>query len=888
MNSYPRASYRLQMHAHFNFAMLAEHLDYLQQLGISHLYLSPCLQAVPGSLHGYDVVDHTHINSELGGNYGFERLAKLLADRKMSIILDIVPNHMAVRCPENPWWWDVLENGPSSQFASYFDVDWHCESDHFSNLILLPVLGDHYGIVLEAGELQIEHVKGKFTLNYFENVFPVAPRSLPIILEQAYKDSGIDELGYLAGALQSLPHASSRDFDKIRRRQRDKAVLFEMMNAMCKDVDGFEEAINKAVSIVNQNHDQLDMLIGRQNYKLAYWKLSHYQVGYRRFFNINSLVGLRMEDDRAFRDSHQLVIELAQKGSVDGFRVDHPDGLFAPTDYLTRLRKACPEAIIVVEKILEHNEQLNPRWPVSGTTGYDFLNLVDGLQIDPAGYEKLIQFWQEFTGETHDFKTLVYRAKKQAIKKLLGSEINRLADDLAQICEKHRRYRDFAHQQLYEALVEVAAGFDIYRTYMEPETGNISETDARAISTAIDRARATKPESGDYIFDFIADILLLKLRGDEESLFIRRFQQFTGPVMAKSLEDTVFYIFNPLTGVNEVGGNPATPATSVKRFHEWCRNTSKKWPLTMLAGSTHDTKRSEDLRARLALLSEIPDHWRTAVKKWHEMNAKLRIGSAPDANTEYLLYQTLAGAWPIEKERIVQYMQKAVREAKIHSNWSEPDQKFETELTGFIGRIYENDEFIGSLADFVGKLTEPGWINSLLQLTLRLTAPGFPDIYQGCEIWNNNLTDPDNRRAVDFVRNLELLKQLAGRSCREIMNDMQHGLPKLFVIKTLLALRNRVPAFNEPDSYQAMEVSGSHHSDIIAFMRGASVITIVPRHHFSRKNRWDATRINIPPGRWQNVFTSQIVDCGTNKIRDLLKEFPVAVLVDLDQTEELT
>ncbi|PKL47603.1 MAG: malto-oligosyltrehalose synthase [Candidatus Riflebacteria bacterium HGW-Riflebacteria-2] len=886
MKYYPRASYRLQMHSRFNFAMLAEHLDYLQQLGISHLYLSPCLQAVPGSMHGYDVVDHSHINSELGGNYGLDRLSTLLTERKMSIILDIVPNHMAVRCPENPWWWDVLENGPSSQFARYFDVDWHRESDHLSNLILLPVLGNHYGITLEAGELKIEHNQGKFTLHYFENVFPLAPRSLSIILERAYKESGIDEIGYLGGALQSLPHASSRDVERIQRRQRDKVVLFEMMETMCKEVIGFDDAVNNAVSEINKDYDQLDTVIGHQNYKLAFWKLSHYQVGYRRFFNINSLVGLRMEDNRAFLDSHKLVIELVKSDKIDGFRIDHPDGLFAPGEYLARLRKECPEALIVVEKILEQNEQLNPQWPVSGTTGYDFLNLADGLLIDPVGHERLVQIWQEFTGERHDFKSMVYKAKKQVIKKLLGSEINRLAADLALICEKHRRYRDFSHHQLYEALVEVTAGFNIYRTYIAPETGIITESEKSIITAAIEQAQAAKPETGDYIFAFISDILLLKLRGDEESLFIRRFQQFTGPVMAKSLEDTVFYIYNPMTGVNEVGGNPAAPTTTVSRFHEWCQNSSSNWPLTMLTGSTHDTKRSEDVRARLALLSEMPDSWRTAVYKWQKMNAKLRSGDAPDANTEYLLYQTLTGTWPIEKERIALYMQKAVREAKRHSNWANPDQKFEAALSGFIDRIYENNEFISSLTDFARKLSEPGWINSLLQLTLRLTAPGFPDIYQGCEVWNNSLTDPDNRRAVDLESNRELFEELDSMSCREIMNKLSRGLPKLFVIKTILALRKKVPAFNEPDSYRPMEISGTHRAEIVAFMRGNSVITLVPSRHFTRKNRWNATRITLPEGHWQNVFTGQIVDSGACKIKDLLKEFPVAVLADMHQIEE--
>ncbi|PKL45419.1 MAG: malto-oligosyltrehalose synthase [Candidatus Riflebacteria bacterium HGW-Riflebacteria-1] len=885
MKFFPRATYRLQMHSRFNFAMLGEHIEYLHRLGISHLYLSPCLQAVPGSMHGYDVVDHSHINTELGGNYGFDRIAKMLSEKNMSIILDIVPNHMAVRCPENPWWWDVLENGPSSQFARCFDVDWHTESDHFSNLILLPVLGDHYGIALEAGELKVEHEKGKFTLHYFDNVFPMAPRSLQMILELAYQNSGIDELGYLAGALHVLPHASSRDIERIRRRQRDKAVIYEMLNTMCKEVAGFDKAITAAVVEINQNHDKLDELIGHQNYKLAYWKLSKYQVGYRRFFNINSLVGLCMEEDQAFCDTHRLVFELEKIGKVDGFRVDHPDGLFEPTSYFNRLRKACPEAIIVAEKILEQNEPLNAEWPVSGTTGYDFLNLVNGLFIDKTGYEKLLQVWHEFIGEQPDYQELVYRSKKQTIKNLLGSEAARLAADLAQICENHRRYRDFAQQQLYGALVEVAAGLDVYRTYIQPESGKITKNDQVVIGEAIARAKIRQPQLGSYIFDFIAELLLLKLQGEKESLFVRRFQQFTGPVMAKSLEDTVFYIFNPLVSLNEVGGNPDAPVVTVKSFHKWCLHISKNWPLTMLTSSTHDTKRSEDVRARLNLLSEIPDSWAVIAKKWQRMNAGFRSAGAPDANTEYLLYQTLVGTWPVEKERIAQYMEKAVREAKTHSSWAEPDQKFEAALLGFIDKLYSSPEFIKSLEDFVDDLIEPGQINSLLQLTIKLTAPGFPDIYQGSEIWNNSLTDPDNRRPVDFAQNFELLKKLENKNFRDVMHEPHQGSAKLFIIKALLALRAKVPAFNEPDSYRAVDVMGTHSDDLLAYMRGSSVIVLVPRLSLTRKDRWDGTRIILPQGRWQNIFTGQQLAAGSNKVKDLLKDFPAAVIVDMQQIE---
>jgi len=866
--------------------MVREHVEYLHRLGVSHLYLSPCLQAAPGSLHGYDVVDHSHINTELGGNYGLEQLSKQLAEKDMSIILDIVPNHMAVRCPENPWWWDVLENGPSSQFSRYFDVDWHTDSDHRSNLILLPVLGDHYGIVLEAGELKIRHEHGKFTLHYFENVFPLAPRSLPLILELACNNSGINELGYLAGALQSLPHASSRDIERIQRRQRDKAVVNALLHDMCKSISDFENAINVAVTQINQDYELLDKLIGRQNYKLAFWKLSHYQVGYRRFFNINSLVGLRMEDDNAFSDSHKLVIELANTGKIDGFRVDHPDGLFDPTNYFIKLRKACPEALIVAEKILEQKEQLNPEWPISGTTGYDFLNLVNGLFVAREGYEKLQNHWQEFITEKPDYEELIHDSKQKVIKNLLGSEISRLASDLADLCENHRRYRDFASQQLYQAIAEVAASLDVYRTYIQPETGKVAENEQAIIIEALEQAKSKQPELGGYIFDFIGDILLLRLRGAEEDLFVRRFQQFTGPVMAKSIEDTAFYIFNPLVSLNEVGGNPFEPVTTVNQFHEWCLHISKNWPFTMLTSSTHDTKRSEDVRARLNLLSEIPDKWCTGVKKWRKINAQFRIAGAPDANTEYLLYQTLVGAWPIEKERIAQYMEKAVREAKVYSSWSNPDKDFETALKSFIDHIYDHSEFIESLEEFVSKLVEPGYINSLQQLTLKLTAPGFPDIYQGTEIWDNSLTDPDNRRPVDLNHNFELLKQLENKSCKEIMRELHTGLPKLYIIKELLALRAKIPAFNEPDSYQPLNILGPHNDDLIAYLRGHGVIAVVPCRQLTRKNRWNGTRIVVPEGQWRNIFTHQLINSGPNKIKDLLRDFPVAVLVDYKQIGE--
>lgn len=875
----PGATYRLQLTPDFGFSDAAKFIDYFHALGITHLYLSPCLQAVKGSRHGYDVVDHGHLNDELGGFTAFDAFVEALHAKGMGIILDIVPNHMAIGAHETLWWWDVLENGPSSNYARYFDVDWHIESDHHSNLVLLPVLGDHYGVVLENAEFMLKHEMGRFTLHYHEHIFPVAPRSIAMILDIAFKKSGLDELGYLAGSFHALPHASSRDIERIRRRIRDKSVLQDLLKFYCGSNTVFKDAVNEAVKSINSDFDQLDRLIGMQNYKLSFWKLSKYQVGYRRFFNINSLVGLRMEEEQVFADVHRLVFELEKSGRIDGFRVDHPDGLFDPVQYFLRLRRACPEALIFAEKILERKEGLNPAWPVSGTTGYDFLNMANGLFVSPEGFETLNRIWMQFIDDQIVYEDLAHQKKIRVIKEVLGSEVSRLANELMQICENHRRYRDFSFHQLSQAIAEVAAAFKVYRTYVQPETGIMSSADTGYIQAAIELARTRRPDNGDYIFDFLADLLLLRLRGEKESLFVSRFQQFTGPVMAKSLEDTVFYIFNPLVSLNEVGGNPGSPHVSVIEFHQWCGKMAEKWPLTMLATSTHDTKRCEDVRCRLNLLSEIPERWSEAVKNWMSMNRHHKSGTCLDANTEYLLYQTLVGAWPVNIDRIRAYMEKAVREAKIHTSWIRPNHKFEEDLQVFIANIFSDVAFIASLEEFVRPLMMPGYLNSLSLVTLKLTVPGLPDIYQGNEVWDNSLVDPDNRRPVDFQKLQLLLRKLDSGECRNILRNYEEGLPKLFVIKRILELRRQCHVFNEPGSYRPIEILGSYAENIIAFGRGCRIVVVVPIRRLEIGKGWDNTRLILEDGEWRNIFSEKFFKGGTHKIRDLLKDFPVAVLV---------
>jgi (1->4)-alpha-D-glucan 1-alpha-D-glucosylmutase len=786
---------------------------------------------------------------------------------------------MAISGPDNPWWWDVLENGPASQYSRYFDVDWHSDSDHQSNLIILPVLGDHYGIVLENSELILMHESGRFTLNYFDHVFPVAPRSVSQILQMAYEKKGIGQLGFLSEALESLAHASSRDVGTIDKRQRDKQVLYNLLRDLVIGDIVVKEAIDEAVVEINNDYELLDELMGKQNYKLTFWKLSKFQVGYRRFFNINTLVGLRMEDEHAFDDSHRLVFELAEKGLVNGFRIDHPDGLYDPTSYFARLRNKCPDALIVAEKILEQHEELPSNWNISGTTGYDFLNLANGLFVDPEGFERLRLFWHEISECKKDYSTLVYQNKKKIIKELLGSEFNRLANDLAAICENHRRFRDFASSQLLEAIEEIAAHLQIYRTYIQPETVTMGPLEREEIERAVSSAIEKSSELEEYIFEFIRKILLLELKGTAESDFVRRFQQVTGPVMAKSLEDTVFYLYHPLSSVNEVGGNPGSPVVDTKKFHDHCHRIARYWPLTMLASSTHDSKRSEDVRARLNVLSEIPLKWITKVRKWFKANRQYKNGPLPDANTEYLLYQTLVGSWPIDIDRIKGYMLKAVREAKEHTSWFDPNEKFENSLEKFIESLYQDDKFIESLEAFVTTIRWPGWLNSLAQLVLKLTAPGFPDVYQGNELWNNSLTDPDNRRPVDYVHNARMLNKIDGMNCSDIFAEMEKGLPKIFVIKKLLELRKHYPAFNEPDSYSALEVNGSEAENIVAFRRGNNILVVVPRLSTKSRNKILDARVLFPEGEWENVFTKQIYKSGFRKMKELFKVFPVAVLV---------
>jgi (1->4)-alpha-D-glucan 1-alpha-D-glucosylmutase len=882
----PLATYRVQLHAGFGFDDAAAITGYLQTLGISHLYSSPSLQAGKGSTHGYDVLNHHQVSKELGGPDGHTRLCEALGKSQLGCILDIVPNHMSIASRENAWWWDVLENGPASRFAAYFDVDWRPPEAKLRDTVLMPVLGDHYGRVLEAGELKLIRDGGSFMITYHEHLMPVAPRSLSDLLARAAERVRSDELAFLADSLGKLPLATDTDPPSLVRRHRDKEVLRRLLSRLCWDHREIAQAIDQEVQEINASPTELDALLERQNYRLAYWRTAGQELDYRRFFDINTLVSLRIEDPRVFEDTHVVVLDWVRKGVLDGLRVDHPDGLRDPRQYVARLHANAPDGWIVVEKILAPDERLPDDWPVAGTTGYEFLNRVTGLLIDPSAEQALTDLFLRFTGVTDDYPTMVRDKKHLVLKELFGSDLARLTALLASICERQKRYRDYTRRELSGMLREVIACFPVYRTYIEADVGRISDHDRRYIDEAIDAARRNRPEIDAALFDFFRDLLQLRVTGPLESTLVMRFQQHTGPVMAKGVEDTVFYNYNRLIALNEVGGDPGRFGLALDDFHAGCRETQKRWPTTMLASTTHDTKRSEDVRARIALLSEMPEAWAAAVERWAAANERHKRDGMPDRNFEYLLYQTLFGAWPIEVERIVATMMKAAREAKAYTSWNTPNAAYEEAVSAFTTALLADDAFLADLKTFVSPLIEPGRINSLAQTLIKLTAPGVPDIYQGTELWDLSLVDPDNRRPVDYETRRRLLAELAVAPLEEIVRRADDGMPKLHLIRQALHLRRRHPEwFGAEGDYTPLAAAGPKQDHVVAFARGAGdggCIAVAPRLPIRLGDRWEGTTLVVPEGPWGNVLTGERFQGGKIGIAELLRRFPVALLLPAD------
>jgi (1->4)-alpha-D-glucan 1-alpha-D-glucosylmutase len=876
----PSSSYRLQLHGAFNFDDAARVAGYLKRLGISHVYCSPYLQAAAGSMHGYDVVDPQAVNAELGGEEGHSRFSSALEALNLGQLLDIVPNHMAAS-QENKYWWDVLENGPSSRFAAWFDIDWNSAEVKLQNKVLIPVLGDQYGRVLSAGEIKINYDGRSFQLRYFDNRFPLAPRSLAIPLSVAARYVNAPILGFIADSLARLPAPDSTEEEVLTARHRDKTILYELLERVASEQAGVAAAITRAVDELNANIDALDSLLNLQSYRLAYWRTADQELGYRRFFDVNSLIGVRVERPRVFVATHVRIMEWLKNGILDGVRVDHPDGLRDPELYFERLRAGSPRAWIVAEKILEQEETLRAAWPIDGTTGYDFLNACNTLLVYGQGLNELTEVYANFIGVPVQFDAMVHAKKLNVQHEALGSDVNRLAQLFVEICENNRDRRDYTRAEIRRAIREVAASFSVYRTYVAPGRDEVTEEDIKQISHAVAFAKTQRSDLSPDLCDFICDVLTLRARGNLETEFLLRFQQFTSAVMAKGLEDTAFYCYNRMIGLNEVGGAPKCNGTTLDQFHAHCARIEADHPQTMNTLSTHDTKRSEDVRARLAVLTEIPGHWRSALNRWSRRNQRFKTGKLPDRNTEYFLYQTLIGAWPISVDRLTAYMEKAVREAKEQTSWTQQNKEFEDALKLFIERILAAEDFVSELDAFVQKVLPPGRVNSLTQTLLKCTAPGVPDTYHGSEIWDLRLVDPDNRGPVDYELREAMLAELeAGRSVDEIMERMDSGMPKLWILYKALHLRREKPEwFGREAAYIPLVVEGTNQAHLIAFSRGDSVAILAPRWNIKLGGGFGSTTVELPQGSWSNVFTGEKVNGGSTRAQQLFGKFPVALLV---------
>ena len=923
----PVSTYRLQFHGGFTLRDAQALVPYLQQLGITELYCSSLLAARPGSTHGYDVCDHSRLNPELGSAADFDAFAEAVRMQGMGIVLDFVPNHMATDPSANRWWRSVLENGPSSPHAKCFDIDWDPVKDELKGKVLLPILGDQYGTVLESGQLQIQHRGGDFTLQYFDQNLPLNPRTLTLLLrfnltaleeELGPEAHPLREFLSILFQLDHLPVYTETDPTRTSERSREKEVAKERLAKLLATSPQIRQHVEENVRTFNgetgnpRTFDLLHELLETQPYRLSYWRTALHEINYRRFFDINELAGLRMEDPEVFAAAHVLILQWIRRGQVSGLRLDHVDGLYDPSDYLRRLISCCPETppfYAIGEKILSAGEPLHPDWDLHGTTGYDFLNGLNGLYVDPFQGPRFRRLYARFTGESELFPDVAYESKKLIIMSPMSSELNVLARELNRISETNRLYRDFTLASLQEALREVVACFPVYRTYFSQAGWN--EFDQKVIDTAVARALRRNPIMEASIFHLIRH-MLLPTRADRvsESEFLRRtnfamkFQQYTGPVQAKGLEDTAFYRYAPLLSLNEVGGDPSRFGRSPEEFHQTNLERLRSWPLSMLATSTHDTKRGEDARARLNVLSEMADEWRLALSRWARTNAGVRTTvegqPAPDRSDEYLFYQALLGAWPAAGgeepdadfvTRMRHYMQKATKEKKVHTSWIHPSEEYDMAVSEFVRRTLTGSHsrrFLKLFVPFQQRIAWLGMLNSLSQLTLKLAAPGVPDFYQGAELWDLNLVDPDNRRPVDFQQRRAYLDQMAPflehsdasqdrKVCiEEMLQHWTDGRIKLYFTAAGLYLRRRDPALLREGAYLPLSAEGDRKDHVVAFARirnGSALIAVAPRLMVGLLERqsvlpvgggvWRQTNIVLPGElahqELHNVFTRESV-----------------------------
>ena len=966
----PVSSYRLQFHRGFRFADAGALLPYLDALGVTDCYSSPFLKASPGSTHGYDICDHTQFNPEVGSEEDYAAFAAALAARGMGHVVDFVPNHMGVDPAANSWWRDVLENGPGSSFARFFDIDWQPAKDELYEKVLLPILGDQYGLALERGEMQLVFEDGAFTLRYFEHNLPINPRELTALLEfnveSLQRDLGDEHpqlLEYLSivTALRNLPAYTETDPARIAERRREKEVARERLQRLVAASPRVLRHVEDAVRVFNGqpgepgSFDRLHELLDAQPYRVAYWRTAPHEINYRRFFDINQLAGLRMHDPHVFDATHSLILQLIHDGTVTGLRIDHIDGLFDPLRYLQRLQSAigaqrCEAAAVtpdtalpfyvVTEKILSRDESLPEPWPIAGTSGYDFLNDLNGVFVDRGRQRMLRRVYRRFTRMTAAYADVVYASKKLIMDTPMTSELNVLANALDRLSERDRRTRDFTLNSLRDALQEVVASFPIYRTYITAD--GFTDADRDAIETAIRRARRRNPTMEPSIFAFLRQVLLPErqhaaARNDleERTTVAMKFQQYTGPVQAKGVEDTAFYRYNKLLSLNEVGGDPERFGCTAEEFHAANRRRQARSPFTMLATATHDTKRGEDVRARLNVLSEVPDEWGRCLSAWARINGSHRSivegRPAPDRNDEYLFYQTLIGAWPPGADatclpdetllpRLRDYMRKAVREAKMHTSWITENPAYEDAVLRFVERTLGAPtaaRFLRSFLPFQDRIARLGMVNSLSQLVLKVASPGVPDFYQGTELWDLSLVDPDNRRPVDYALRRQMLTAMqallgdqpdhAGTrvdAVCEMLAHWQDGRIKLFLTASALRLRRAHAALFLTGTYEPLEARGAHAAHAVALARcrpADTVIAVVPRLLTSLTTpthvlpigtkSWGDTRLVLPPddpGRaYRNVFTGETVEPSGHgakrgvAIAAILHTSPVALLVQL-------
>jgi (1->4)-alpha-D-glucan 1-alpha-D-glucosylmutase len=942
----PACTYRLQFSRHFTFAQAREIVAYLDALGVSDVYASPYFQASPESLHGYDIANHNKLNTAIGPRADYDAWVAQLQAHGMGQVLDFVPNHVGIANDRNAWWMDVLENGPSSQYAPYFDIEWQPLKTDLRNKVLLPILGDQYGRVLERGELQVRFEEGTFYVLYGQRRLPIAPGTYRYILEVAlenlaeYKDDVFyAELQSILTALEYLPKRTETDAKRIAERAREKEIIKRRLERRCAEAPQVQQAIEKALAQINGNSgdprsfDKLDELLNAQSYRLAFWRVAAEEINYRRFFDVNDLAAIRVELPKVFDAIHRLSFELVSIGAVTGLRIDHPDGLYLPREYFVKLQQRCAKALgiglprdaraiyMVAEKILTGSETLRKEWPVHGTTGYDFANQVTQLLVDSSAETAITKTFHRFIGHSVPFGHLLYAKKLLVMKLALANDVDVLGNLLDRLSERSRWYRDFTLEALSRTVRETIACFPVYRTYVEPGQP-LNEEDRQIVERAIGAAKRRNPAMEESIFNFLRDVLLLRSPQDLDAAgraahtqFVLKFQQTTGPVMAKGLEDTVFYIYNRLPALNEVGGEPQQFGLSVEIFHERNLARHRHWPATLLATSTHDTKRSEDVRARMVAISEIPELWRRSLQRWgtanHRWKRMVNDLEAPDANEEYLLYQTLLGTWLMQSDgepesvpsadyiqRIQAYMTKALKEAKINTSWIQPNEEWDAAMHDFVARILDSsprNKFLPLFLPAVKEIARLGAINSLTQTLLKLTLPGVPDIYQGTEIWDYSLVDPDNRRSVDYDVRREMLKTLSSATPVELMQTWPDGRIKMFLTKHILRLRRKHADLFERGEYLPLQTSGTYAESCISFARRLDsdwVVIIAPRLT-SRigfppiGEAWQDTAIQLPEPlslkNAHNLFTCQPIRHQKRQIamRDVLSVLPFGVVTNL-------